>query len=69
MTRGSRHKRLISPDDADIVALVANDIKAVMFIPVKEIKVARVRKKPEDFGDEILSLNVALEAVKNDRLV
>ena len=51
------------------MALVANDIKAVMFIPVKEIKVARVRKKPEDFGDEILSLNVALEAVKNDRLV
>lgn len=60
---------MISVDDADIVALVANDIKAVMFIPVKEIKVARVRKKPEDFGDEILSLNVALEAVKNDRLV
>ncbi len=50
------------------MALVANDIKAVMFIPVKSVKVARVRKNAEDFGDEVLSLNVALEIVRNDRL-
>ena len=59
---------MISINDADIVALVANDIKAVMFLPVKSVKVARVRKKAKDFGDEVLSLNVALEIVKNDRL-
>ncbi len=59
---------MISINDADIVALVANDIKAVMFLPVKSVKVARVRKKAEDFGDEVLSLNVALEIVRNDRL-
>jgi hypothetical protein len=39
-----------------------------MFLPVKSIKVARVRKKPEDFGDETESLELALEAVRNDRL-
>ncbi len=68
VSRGSRTKRLISSNDADIVALVANDIKAVMFLPVKSVKVARVRKKPEDFGDETESLELALEAVRNDRL-
>jgi len=40
----------------------------VMFLPVKAIKVARVRKMPEDFGDETESLELALEAVRNDRL-
>jgi hypothetical protein len=59
---------LISSNDADIVALVANDIKAVMFLPVKSVKVARVRKKPEDFGNETESLELALEEVRNDRL-
>jgi hypothetical protein len=59
---------LISLDDADIVALVANDIKSVMFLPVKSVNVARVRKQPEDFGNETDSLNVALEIVRNDRL-
>ena len=68
VSRGSRTKRLISSNDADIVALVANDIKAVMFLPVKSVKVASVRKKPEDFGDETESLELALEAVRNDRL-
>ena len=68
VSRRSRTKRLISSNDADIVALVANDIKAVMFLPVKSVKVARVRKKPEDFGDETESLELALEAVRNDRL-
>ena len=68
VSRGSRSKRLISSNDADIVALVANDIKSVMFLPVKSIKVARVRKKPEDFGDETESLELALEEVRNDRL-
>jgi hypothetical protein len=68
VSRGSRSKRLISVDDADIVALVANDIKAVIFLPVKSLKVARVRKRPEDFGDETDSLNVAMEIVRNDRL-
>jgi hypothetical protein len=68
VSRGSRTKRLISSNDADIVALVANDIKAVMFLPVKEVKVARVRKKPEDFGNETESLELALEEVRNDRL-
>ncbi len=68
VSRGSRVKRLISSNDADIVALVANDIKAVMFLPVKAVKVARVRKKPEDFGNETESLELALEEVRNDRL-
>ena len=64
IARGSRVKRLISDDDADIVALVANDIKAVTFLPVKDVKTVRVRRKADDFGDETVSLREAIKGVQ-----
>lgn len=64
VARGSRVKRLISDDDADIVALVANDIKAVTFMPVKDVKTVRVRRKADDFGDETESLREAIKGVQ-----
>lgn len=64
VARGSRVKRLISDDDADIVALVANDIKAVTFMPVKDVKTMRVRLKTNDFGDETKSFREAIKGMQ-----
>lgn len=62
VARGSRVKRLIKEADADILALVANDIKAVDFMAVSSLTTIRVRRSVEDFGDETESL---LEAMRN----
>lgn len=62
VTRGSRVKRLIKEDDADILALVASDIKAVDFMAVSSLTTVRVRRSANDFGNETESL---LEAMRN----
>jgi hypothetical protein len=67
VSRGSRVKRLISEDDADIVCFVAVDMKAVSFAPVKSITSVRVRKNASQFGDEALSLEKALRQLRKRR--
>jgi hypothetical protein len=50
---GSKTKRLLLPTSADIMALVAIDIRRVYFMPVKHLTTISVRKKPADFTDYV----------------
>ena len=60
-------KKVVNKDDCDILALVAADIKSVIFYPVSEIKVVRKRCKAQDFVNETESLRYSIEKAKENK--
>lgn len=65
--RGSRVKKVVNKDDCDILALVAADIKSVIFYPVSEIKFIRKRCKARDFINETESLRYSIKKTKENK--
>lgn len=49
ISRGGRGKNTYTTSQADIIALVAIDIRRVYFVPVKHLTVLTVRKKTTEF--------------------
>jgi len=50
---GSKNKRLLLPTSADIIALVAINIRRVYFMPVKNLKSIAIRKNIHDFTETV----------------
>ena len=67
IARGSRVKRKLTEADADIVAFVAMDIKAVTFKPIRQLHSVRVRIKADKFGNEVQSLEKAIREFRLKR--
>lgn len=60
VARGSKKKRKLTETEADILALVATDVKCVAFKPVRQVHSVRLRIKADMFGDEAQSLEKAI---------
>jgi hypothetical protein len=71
LTGLGKHKRLPTREDYDIIALVSSEQRAVFFMPISDIKLAKISKSKNFFNPdcELSSWEQTIEVLKNEKRI